>query len=245
MKTGQLQKLPTDKFPDRQIFREKIFREIFPIRVFCALKFVDRAGSCSYMPKVAPDVLDCPCKGERARRARALGHDASARQSQLLLHQSGLGLHRHFDRAAAADVGKMRVEEAPRRAPSIPATAPISGRPSSVTGRKYACRALIGAAASAGEIFRHSASSRACAPLSGATSAGSTGTGPVVEIAHTHVVPSARGNSSGVRISPLASRHSRNSASAGMVSPVSSTQAMALVAPHRRQQQPARSKDRP
>jgi hypothetical protein len=30
-----------------------------------------------------------------------------------------------------------------------------------------------------------------------------------------------------------------------MVSPVSSTQAMALVAPHRRQQQPARSKDRP
>jgi hypothetical protein len=44
----------------------------------------------------------------------------------------------------------------------------------------------------AGEIFRHSASSRACAPLSGATSAGSIGTGPVVEIAHTHVVPSAR-----------------------------------------------------
>ena len=68
------------------------------------------------MPKVAPDVLDCPCKGERARRARALGHDPSARQSQLLLHQSGLGLHRYFDRAAAADVGKMRVEEAPRRA---------------------------------------------------------------------------------------------------------------------------------
>jgi hypothetical protein len=48
------------------------------------------------MPKVAPDVLDCPCKGERARRVRALGHDPSARQSHLLLHQSGLGLHRYF-----------------------------------------------------------------------------------------------------------------------------------------------------
>jgi hypothetical protein len=74
--------------------------------------------------------------------------------------------------------------------------------------RKHACRALISAAASAGEMFRHSASIRACAPGSGATSAGSTGTGPTVEIAHTHVVPSARGNNSGVRISPLASRYS-------------------------------------
>jgi hypothetical protein len=34
--------------------------------------------------------------------------------------------------------------------------------------------ALIGAAASAGEMFRHSASIRSCAPWSGATSAGST-----------------------------------------------------------------------
>ena len=117
------------------------------------------------------------------------------------------------------------------QAPSIPGTAPISGRPSSVTGRKHACRALIGAAASAGEIFRHSASSRACAPLSGATSAGSTGTGSAVEIAHTRVVPSARGNSSGVRISPLASRYSRNSASAGMVSPVANTRLWPLQ-PH-------------
>ena len=39
-----------------------------------------------------------------------------------------------------------------------------------------------------------------------------TGSGPMVEIAHTHVVPSARGNNSGVRISPLASRYSRNGA---------------------------------
>jgi hypothetical protein len=83
----------------------------------------------------------------------------------------------------------------------------MSGKPSSVTGRKHACRALIGAAASAGEMFRHSASIRPCAPCSDATSAGSTGTGPTVEIAHTHVVPSARGNSSGVRILPLASRY--------------------------------------
>src|SRR3984893_3858949 len=57
-----------DKFPDRQIFRSEFFAH---------LKFLDRAGSCSYMPKVAPDVLDCPCKGERARRACALGHDPS------------------------------------------------------------------------------------------------------------------------------------------------------------------------
>jgi hypothetical protein len=94
-------KFPTDKLSDNK-FSEKNFPRNFPIRVFCALKFLDRAGSCSYMPKVAPDVLDCPCKGERARRARALGHDPPARQSQLLLHQSGLGLHRYFDRAAAA-----------------------------------------------------------------------------------------------------------------------------------------------
>jgi len=78
------------------------------------------------------------------------------------------------------------------KAPSTPGTAPMKGRPSSVTGRKHACHALIGAAASAGEIFRHSASSRACAPASAATSAGSTGIGPTVEITHTHVVPSAR-----------------------------------------------------
>jgi hypothetical protein len=32
----------------------------------------------------------------------------------------------------------------------------------------------------------------------------------VLEIAHTHVVPSPRGSSSGVRISPLASRYSAN-----------------------------------
>src|SRR5215831_17791085 len=102
----------------------------------------------------------------------------------------------------------------------MPGTAPIRGRPSSVTGRKHACRALIGAAASAGEIFRHSASIRACAPSSAATSLGSTGSGPMVEIAHTHVVPSARGDNSGLRTSPLASRYSRNSASAGMVPPV-------------------------
>ena len=73
----------------------------------------------------------------------------------------------------------------------MPGTAPITGRPSSVTGRKHACRALIGAAARAGEIFRHSASSRTCAPSSAATSLGSSGSGPMVEIAHTHVVPSA------------------------------------------------------
>ena len=94
------------------------------------------------------------------------------------------------------------------KAPSTPGTAPMKGRPSSVTGRKHACHALIGAAASAGEIFRHSASSRACAPASAATSAGSTGIGPTVEIAHTHVVPSApeitRG--SGFRRSPRGTR---------------------------------------
>ena len=118
-----------------------------------------------------------------------------------------------------------RVEHAPdtvagRRVGTLNARqAPMKGRPSSVTGRKHACHALIGAAASAGEIFRHSASSRACAPSSAATWAGLTGSGPTVEIAHTHVVPSARGNNSGVRISPLASRCSRNSASAGMAHP--------------------------
>jgi hypothetical protein len=41
---------------------------------------------------------------------------AASRAKAGSLHQSGLGLHRYVDRAAAADVGKMRVEEAPRGA---------------------------------------------------------------------------------------------------------------------------------
>ena len=68
---------------------------------------------------------------------------------------------------------------------------------------------------------------------------------PVLEIAQTHVVPSARGNTSGVRISPFASWYSRNSASAGIALAGLEHQAVALVAIHRRQRQPARGQDRP
>ena len=68
--------------------------------------------------------------------------------------------------------------------------------------------------------LRHSASAALARPHRG-NIGGSTGSGPVFKIAHAHIVPSGRENSSGVRISPLASRYSRNSASAGMASPVS------------------------
>jgi len=57
--------------------------------------------------------------------------------------------------------------------------------------------------------------------LVAATAAGSTGSGPLLEIAQAQTVPSARANTSGVSTSPLASWYSRNSASAGTESPVS------------------------
>ena len=68
-------------------------------------------------------------------------------------------------------------------------------------GRRFAAILLnslmglppVGAVASAGKIFRDSAATRACAPSSGATPAGPSGTACMVEIAPTPVVPLARG----------------------------------------------------
>ena len=61
------------------------------------------------------------------------------------------------------------------------------------------------------------------APSSGTTRSGSVGRGELLEIAHTYVVPSARGKISGDRIEPVASVYSRNRASDGIAVPVSKT----------------------
>ena len=61
------------------------------------------------------------------------------------------------------------------------------------------------------------------APSSGTTRSGPGGRGELLEIAQTYVVPSTRGKKTGDRIAPVASGHSRNSASEGIAAPVSKT----------------------
>jgi hypothetical protein len=103
-----------------------------------------------------------------------------------------------------------------------PGALPIRGRPSLMTGRKQACRATIGASASAGDSERQSASSRSIAPGPGRTVVGSDGRGASLEMAQHQVVPSGRGTISGAS-APFSSSYSRNSASAGIFVPVSKT----------------------
>ena len=90
-------------------------------------------------------------------------------------------------------------------APRAPGTAPISGSPSCVTGRKQAWLARTREVARIGEMRSQSAFNLSIAPSSGATRSGSVGNGDVLEIAQTYVVPSARGKISGERSEPVAS----------------------------------------
>jgi hypothetical protein len=87
-------------------------------------------------------------------------------------------------------------------APDTFGMAPISGSPSSVIGRKHAWLERTREEASIGEMREQSLFNRSIAPSSGATRSGSVGSGESLEIAHTYVVPSARGKTSGVRMEP-------------------------------------------
>jgi hypothetical protein len=83
-------------------------------------------------------------------------------------------------------------------------TLPISGRPSCVTGRKQACRAMIFSARNSGDSRSQIACRRSISPGSGVTAAGSSGSGAWSEKAVTCVLPSARGNTSTVTARRLA-----------------------------------------
>jgi hypothetical protein len=108
-------------------------------------------------------------------------------------------------------------------APGAPGTAPISGSPSCVTGRKQACLERMRDDARIGEMRPQSAFNLSIAPSSGTTRSGPGGRGELLEIAQTYVVPSTRGKKTGDRIAPVATGHSRNSASEGIAAPVSKT----------------------
>ena len=130
------------------------------------------------------------------------GSMASSRAGSNAERSTALVVTSMISSATASPVaGALRIPQTPcpvaRYAPATPAIAPISGSPSSVTGRKHAWLARTREDASIGEIRAQSAFNRSIAPSSDTTRPGSVGRGELLEVAHTYVVPSTRGKTSG------------------------------------------------